>query len=122
MATKKPQQSSSAQELSNVVFDTRIQRDTRQRIKELEVAAQSPEIAWIRRQMNIICGDWAWSTAHSHIALGFLASNVNGRLFAYQDKNARLQLSTTFPKEWEEVSICYLLIKLCQKILKLEKK
>ncbi|KAG0575070.1 hypothetical protein KC19_VG315400 [Ceratodon purpureus] len=80
-------------------------RETRQRIKELEDAARSPEIAWIRRQMRIIRSDWAWSTAHAQIASGFLSSNINGRLFAYQDKNARLQLSTTFPKEWKEVLI-----------------
>ena len=85
--------------------DTPQRRDTRQRIKELEDAAQSPEIAWIRRQMKIIRSDWAWSTAHAQIASGFLTSKINGRLFAYQDKNARLQLSTTFPKDWEEVSI-----------------
>jgi dynein heavy chain len=105
MATKKLQQSNCAQEDSNEVFDNLIQRDTRQRIKELEVVVQSPEIAWIRQQMKVIRGDWAWSTAHSLIALGFLDSNINGRLFAYQDKNARLQLSTMFPKEWEEVLI-----------------
>jgi hypothetical protein len=105
MTTSKHEQYHSAQELPTMVNDNLIRRDTRHRIKELEVAAQSPEIAWICRQMKIIRSDWAWSTAHAQIASGFLSSSINGRLFAYQDENTRLQLSTTFPKKWEEVSI-----------------
>lgn len=78
-------------------------RDTRQRIHDLEILAQTPEVLWVRKQMKMIRGDWAWSTAHAHIAVGFLQSTTNGRLFAYRDENSMLQISTTFPQKWEEV-------------------
>lgn len=78
-------------------------RDTRQRIEDLELVAQSPEIAWIRHQMGLIRSGWAWSTAHAQIASGFLRSQTSGRLFARRDEHAGLQLSTTFPRQWNEV-------------------
>ena len=82
-------------------------RDTKQRIHDLEILAQSPEVLWVRKQMKMIRGDWAWSTAHAQIASGFLQSTTNGRLFASRDENTVLQISTTFPQKWEEVGLSY---------------
>jgi hypothetical protein len=87
--------------------DALARRDTRQRIYDLEAIAKSPEIAWVKKQMQLIRAEWSWSTSHAQIAWGFLQSTTNGRLFAYRDEAARLHVLTNFPQKqrWDEVRL-----------------
>lgn len=87
--------------------DASARRDTRQRIYDLEAIAKSPEIAWVKKQMQLIRAEWSWSTSHAQIAWGFLQSTTNGRLFAYRDEAARLHVLTNFPQKqrWDEVRL-----------------
>lgn len=87
--------------------DASARRDTRQRIYDLEAIAKSPQIAWVKKQMQLIRAEWSWSTLHAQIAWGFLQSTTNGRLFAYRDEAARLHVLTNFPQKqrWDEVRL-----------------